>query len=35
MEETNNLIQNFIWDGSTSNLSQTTFIISIDKGALK
>ncbi len=34
IEEINNIIQNFIWDGSTSKLSQKNFIQQIDKGGL-
>ncbi len=33
--EINNLIQNFIWDGTTSKISQKTLIQQIDKGNLK
>ena len=35
IKEINNLIQNFIWDGSTSKISQRTLIQQIDKGGLK
>ncbi len=33
--EINNLIKNFIWDGTTSKISQKTLIQQIDKGGLK
>jgi len=33
--EINNLIQNFIWNGSTSKIAQNTLIQQIDKGGLK
>ncbi len=35
IKEINNIIQNLIWDGRTSNISQKTLIQSIDKGVLK
>ena len=35
INEVNNLIQNFIWDGSTSKISQKTLIQQIEKGGLK
>ncbi len=31
----NNLIQNFIWDGSTSTMAQKTLIQQMNKGGLK
>ncbi len=35
ISEINNLIQNFIWDSTTSNISQKTVIQQIDKRGLK
>ncbi len=35
IEEINNAIQNFIWDGYTSKIAQKTLIQQIDKGCLK
>ncbi len=35
ISERNNLIQNFIWDSTTSKIAQKTLIQQIDKGGLK
>ncbi len=35
IEEINNVIQNFIWNGSTSKIARKTLIHQIDKGCLK
>jgi hypothetical protein len=35
IQEVNNIIQNFMWDGSTSKISQRTLIQSINNGGLK
>ncbi len=35
IKKINNVIQNIIWDGSTSKIAQKTLIQQIDKGGLK